>query len=175
MYQDRTCHPRTLPLEFRIYRLSKREGRNTLEYLQRMNSTSIGSRDPRRSRKTRKTKRRGQRTGRKQRERYIARKHDCRSSYPNKSSLFKTEFCYSESIISIGEARLSLQLDEVARLSPLPCGNGEKKIFSRTICRLLGIHRQQSIFESRYSHSIVLEGTSCVEKQRYLREVVTFI
>lgn len=91
-----------------------------MEYLQRMSSTSIGSRDPRRSRKTRKTKRRGQRTGRKQRERYIARKHDCRSSYPNKSSLFKTEFCYSESIISIGEARLSLQLDEVARLSPLP-------------------------------------------------------
>lgn len=164
MYQDRTCHPRTLPLEFRIYRLSKREGRNTLEYLQRMNSTSIGSRDPRRSRKTRKTKRRGQRTGRKQRERYIARKHDCRSSYPNKSSLFKTEFCYSESIISIGEARLSLQLDEVARLSPLPSsppspvGTARKKysLEQSVVC-------WEYIDSSRYSSLVILIQSSSKE------------
>lgn len=161
------------PLQFRIYRLWKREGRNRkVEYFQRMNiSTSIRAGNGLRVTREDRGRRNGEDNERKGNEGRDTSRGSTIVVLPIRINQAYLKRVLLFRIYYFGEARLSLRLDEVARLSPLPSPSPVGKRRKKNILsRLLGMHRQQSIFESRYSHSIVLEGTfSCVEKQRYLR------
>lgn len=151
-------------LQFRIYRLWKREGRNRkVEYFQRMNiSTSIRAGNGLRVTREDRGRRNGEDNERKGNEGRDTSRGSTIVVLPIRINQAYLKRVLLFRIYYFGEARLSLRLDEVARLSPLPSpspvGKRRKKIFSR-VC-------WECIDSSRYSSLVILIQSS--SKERFL-------